>query len=167
MKKYLGFVIVLVMFAMPLVSNALEFRGGEQPSVSKNEKKEYIKFANERMIEDLLPVLQSFDMAMGNKEAWEKADKNWRIGVEYIYSQLTKALSDNGLEEIKALGENFDHSLHDASSYETVVDKSMDNKDSKLKSGLLIDLLKAYEMIGKSYIESLPIELAVIGMTNQ
>jgi DNA polymerase III gamma/tau subunit len=41
------------------------------------------------------------------------------------------------------------------------------NKDSKLKSGLLIDLLKAYEMIGKSYIESLPIELAVIGMTNQ
>jgi carbonic anhydrase/acetyltransferase-like protein (isoleucine patch superfamily) len=38
MKKYLGFVIVLVMFAMPLVSNALEFRGGEQPSVSKNEK---------------------------------------------------------------------------------------------------------------------------------
>jgi molecular chaperone GrpE (heat shock protein) len=45
----------------------------------EEEKKEYIKFANERMIEDLLPVLQSFDMAMGNKEAWEKADKNWRI----------------------------------------------------------------------------------------
>lgn len=38
MKKYLGFVIVLAMFVMPLVSNALEFRGGEQPSVSKNEK---------------------------------------------------------------------------------------------------------------------------------
>ncbi|MCC7160710.1 hypothetical protein IT399_03260 [Candidatus Nomurabacteria bacterium] len=38
MKKYLGFVFILAMFVMPLVSNALEFRGGEQPSVSKNEK---------------------------------------------------------------------------------------------------------------------------------
>ncbi len=108
----------------------------------EEEKKEYIKFANERMIEDLLPVLQSFDMAMGNKEAWEKADKNWRIGVEYIYSQLTKALADNGLEEIKALGENFDHSLHDASSYEIVTDKSMDNK-------VIAVVNKGYKLNGK------------------
>lgn len=108
----------------------------------EEEKKEYIKFANERMIEDLLPVLQSFDMAMGNKEAWEKADKNWRIGVEYIYSQLTKALADNGLEEIKALGESFDHSLHDASSYEVVTDKNMDNK-------VIAVINKGYKLNGK------------------
>lgn len=108
----------------------------------EEEKKEYIKFANERMIEDILPVLQSFDMAMGNKEAWEKADKNWRIGVEYIYSQLTKALADNGLEEIKALGESFDHSLHDASSYEAVTDKNMDNK-------VIAVINKGYKLNGK------------------
>src|SRR5207244_2477593 len=46
--------------------------------------KEFVRFANERLIEGLIPVLESFDMAMGNKEAWEKADKNWRVGVEYI-----------------------------------------------------------------------------------
>jgi len=94
----------------------------------EEERREFTKFANERLIEDLMPVLESFDMAMGNKEAWEKADKNWRIGVEYIYSQLKKALSDNGLEEIApAAGEKFDHAKHEAASYEPVKDAAMDH----------------------------------------
>lgn len=93
----------------------------------EEEKKEFIKFANERLIEDLIPVLESFDMAMGNKEAWEKADRNWRIGVEYIYSQLTKALLDNGLTEINPLNEKFDHARHEAASYEPVTDAKLDH----------------------------------------
>lgn len=93
----------------------------------EEERKDFIKFANERLIEDLLPVLESFDMAMGNKEAWEKADKNWRIGVEYIYSQLSKALIDNGLKEINPLNEKFDHSRHEATAYEPVTDEKLDH----------------------------------------
>ena len=94
----------------------------------EEERKEFMKFANERLIEDLVPVLESFDMAIGNTDAWEKADKNWRIGVEYIYSQLKKALSDNGLEEIiPVAGEIFDHSRHEAASYEMVKDPAQDH----------------------------------------
>lgn len=94
----------------------------------EEDRKEFVKLANERLIEDLIPVLESFDMAMGNKEAWEKADKNWRIGVEYIYSQLTKALADNGLKEINPkIGEKFDHSKHEAASYEPVGDAKLDH----------------------------------------
>ncbi len=94
----------------------------------EEERRDFMKFANERLIEDLMPTLDSFDMAMGNKEAWEKADKNWRIGVEYIYSQLKKALSDNGLEEIvPTVGEKFDHAKHEATAYEPVKDQAMDH----------------------------------------
>ena len=94
----------------------------------EEERKDFMKFANERLIEDLMPVLESFDMAMGNKEAWEKADKNWRIGVEYIYSQLKKALLDNGLEEIApSIGEKFDHAKHEAVSYEPVAEEKFDH----------------------------------------
>ena len=39
------------------------------------ERKEFIKYSNERLVEELIPVMNSFDMAMGNKEAWEKAEK--------------------------------------------------------------------------------------------
>jgi hypothetical protein len=35
-------------------------------------------------------------------------------------------------------------------------------KDSKLKASTLIELLKAYDMVGRSYIESLPLELLAI-----
>ncbi|HEY9480813.1 MAG TPA: nucleotide exchange factor GrpE [Candidatus Paceibacterota bacterium] len=74
--------------------------------------------ANEGLIEELLPVLQSFEMAFSNKEAWEKADKNWRAGIEYIYNQLKGVLEQNGLKEINPLGESFDHSKHEAIKYE-------------------------------------------------
>ncbi len=93
----------------------------------EEDRKEFIRFANERLIESIVPVLESFEMAMGNKEAWEKADKNWRVGVEYIYSQLKKALEDSGLTELKPLNQKFDHATHEAASYEPVTDEKLDH----------------------------------------
>lgn len=94
----------------------------------EEDRKEFAKFANSELIHDILPVMESFDMAMGNKEVWEKADKSWRTGVEYIYSQLKKALGDNGLIEIvPKAGDKFDHTQHEATGYEPVKDKSQDH----------------------------------------
>ncbi len=81
------------------------------------DRNEFIKYANERLIDGLIPVLDSFEMAMGNKDAWEKADKNWRVGVEYIYNQLKKALNDAGLEEIDPIGKKFDSARDEVSEY--------------------------------------------------
>lgn len=78
----------------------------------QEEKIQFIKFSEENLINELIPVLDSFDMAMGNKEAWEKADKNWRVGVEYIYSQLLNVLTNHGLEKISPLGKTFDPKEH-------------------------------------------------------
>lgn len=93
----------------------------------EEERKAYIKFSNAGLIEDLIPVLDSFDMAMGNKEAWEKADKNWRIGVEYIYNQLIKVLLDYGVKEINPINEKYDHAQHEAISHEPVTDEKLDH----------------------------------------
>src|SRR5262245_18161933 len=54
---------------------------------------EFRTMANEGLIEELLPVLSSFEMAFANKAAWEKADKGWRSGVEYIYNQIKGVLA--------------------------------------------------------------------------
>lgn len=71
-------------------------------------------YVREKMTEDLLPVLDAYDMAFANKEAWEKVEKNWRMGVEYIHQQLIKVLNDNGIDEIPAKeGDAFDHNLHE------------------------------------------------------
>lgn len=76
------------------------------------------RFAAEDIVEDMLPVLESFDRAFENREAWEAVDKNWRIGVEYIYGQLIEALKRHGLSISDPVGEKFDPALH--ASVETV-----------------------------------------------
>jgi molecular chaperone GrpE len=108
----------------------------------EEDRKDFMKFANERLIEGLIPVLESFEMAMGNKESWEKADKNWRVGVEYIYSQLKKTLNDAGLVEIDPMGQKFDPKRDEASSYEPV--------DSTEKDHIIIKVVqKGYSLNGR------------------
>ncbi|MCU0660631.1 MAG: nucleotide exchange factor GrpE [Candidatus Pacebacteria bacterium] len=70
--------------------------------------------AREKIILDLMPVLDAFDMAMGNKDAWEKADKNWRMGVEYIYNQLVNMLEKHSVQRIGKVGEVFDPNKHES-----------------------------------------------------
>jgi molecular chaperone GrpE len=52
-------------------------------------------------------------MAFANKEAWEKVDKNWRMGVEYIHQQILKALAEYGVVPIETkIGDAFDPNIH-------------------------------------------------------
>jgi molecular chaperone GrpE len=74
----------------------------------EEEKKEFAKFAKEDIATELMSVLDSFESAFKNKEAWEKVDKNWRQGIEYIHSQLINVLSNHGVSVINPLGEKFD-----------------------------------------------------------
>ena len=90
-------------------------------------QKEIIRYSNEALITELLPVLDSFGMAFGNKEAWEKVDKNWRIGVEYIANQLKKVLEDNGVVEINPVGLPFDPMRDEAVEFEPVTDEKQNN----------------------------------------
>jgi len=70
--------------------------------------------AVERIVEDLLPVLDAYDMAFSNREAWEKVEVNWRTGVEYIHQQLLKVLADNGVMPIEVkVGDVFDSNIHE------------------------------------------------------
>ncbi len=94
----------------------------------KEERENFIKFSNENLIGELLPVIQSFNMAMGNTEVWEKVDKNWRAGVEHIANQLKGALENNGLKELNPIGEKFDPMRDEALEYVPVTDRNHDHK---------------------------------------
>src|SRR3989338_5475822 len=78
---------------------------------------QFVKFSNERIIRDIIPALDSFHSAFGNKANWEKVDLNWRMGVQYIYSQLLSALEKSGVELIEPkVGEPFDAKRHEGVS---------------------------------------------------
>lgn len=81
---------------------------------SADERADIITSANEALIAELIPVLESFAMAMGNTEAWQKVDANWRMGVEYIHGQLVRTLEEHGLATIDPKGAPFDPRIHTA-----------------------------------------------------
>jgi len=89
-------------------------------------------------LEDLLPLADSFAMAMSNKEVWEKADENWRKGIEGIYAQLLQILRDGGVESVDPTGEQFDPNLHEAISTQEVADDQVDKILSVMQLGYQI-----------------------------
>ncbi len=94
----------------------------------EEEKKEYAKFAKEDISTELISVLDSFDSAFKNKEAWEKVDKNWRQGIEYIHAQLINVLSNHGVSIISPLGEQFNPKRDEAVESVAVTDEKEDGK---------------------------------------
>jgi len=89
-------------------------------------------------LENLLPLADSFAMAMSNKEVWEKADANWRKGIEGIYAQLLQILRDGGVESVDPTGEQFDPNLHEAISTQEVADDQVDKILSVMQLGYQI-----------------------------
>ncbi len=67
----------------------------------------------ERFARNILPVLDSFEMAMDN-ETWGSVDETWRTGMEGIYAQLNGAMVKSGLAPFGSAGETFDPALHEA-----------------------------------------------------
>jgi molecular chaperone GrpE len=69
--------------------------------------------ARDALIEDIIPALDSFDMAIGS-DAWAEMDSNWRTGMENVRSQLLGALLNQGVSAYADEGDAFDPILHDA-----------------------------------------------------
>jgi molecular chaperone GrpE len=72
-----------------------------------------VERATEGLIEQLLPVVDSFELAVKNIGS-ESDVESLRKGIELVYAELLGVLERAGLEPINALGEPFDPNLHEA-----------------------------------------------------
>lgn len=79
----------------------------------EKEKQEVIKFANENLLFDLFPVLDSFEMTLAHINDDHKNDPVVS-GVELVYKQLLEVLKRNGIEEIGGIGEKFNPDFQEA-----------------------------------------------------
>lgn len=75
------------------------------------EREEFVRFSQERLLGDLLPILDNFERAFGHFEA---ADKSIVDGVQLIWKQLLDILSAHGLKRFSSEGQVFDPHLHEA-----------------------------------------------------
>ena len=70
--------------------------------------KEALKYRSEGFIEELLPVLDSFHMALANEPS-DPALKNYLTGFQYVYRNLVTILENEGVSEIAPkVGDKFD-----------------------------------------------------------
>ncbi len=103
----------------------------------EKEKKDLYSFANEKLVSELLDVLDNFERALDQ----EGQGDSFKEGMEMIFKQLGDVLKKSGLAEIPALGEEFDPNFHNA-----VMSEETDEYESGKVSGVM---QKGYTLNGK------------------
>jgi molecular chaperone GrpE len=79
------------------------------------EESQQVERASQRVVAALLPVLDSFDLALAH-EATSPTEKKLLDGMERTYRLLMEVLGREGLSPILALGHPFDPELHEAAA---------------------------------------------------
>lgn len=81
------------------------------------EKQDAVRYANESLIEQLLPTMDSFEMAMSAvRNADDSTIDSLKTGIKMVHTQLKRTLEEVGLVEIDATGQSFDPTQHEAVS---------------------------------------------------
>ena len=81
------------------------------------EKQDAIKYANESLVQKLVPVLDNFVMALAaTQSAAADSSQSLQAGIAMVHQQLKSALTEAGLEEVDATGQPFDPNWHEAVS---------------------------------------------------
>lgn len=86
------------------------------------ERQDAVKYANEALLERIIPVLDNFDAALAAANAPNTSVESLQSGVNMIQQQLKSAMNEAGLEEIDATGKTFDPNLHEAISQQETAD---------------------------------------------
>ncbi len=93
---------------------------------TQREKEDFLLHATADLVRALLPTLDAFDRALGQRDPGVPAQ--FYQGLELIHKELMDVLSRAGLVPIEALGKDFDPHLHQA--VETV--EARDRRDHEI-----------------------------------
>lgn len=103
----------------------------------EKDQREALKYRVEGFAQNLLQVLDAFDMAF-KQEATNDVVKNYLVGFQYVYKQLVNILTDEGIVEIEPkVGDKFDESTMHA--VDTIEDDGEENIVKKVN-------LKGYKL---------------------
>lgn len=119
----------------------------------EQELKEKTVYAEEAVLLNLLPMIDSFEMAFADKETWQSVNNNWRMGIEHIHNQFMAVLREHGMLPINPRGEKFDPLRHE--SVGSVRTKK------KTKDGLVMHVLQKGYQLHNRVVRPAKVEVAV------
>ncbi len=101
------------------------------------ERGELSLFANEALILRLIPTFDNLKLTLIHYPP--NGDANWRVGLEHVIQQFKKTLEDNGVKEISAAGQKFDHNTMEAVETRDTEDKAQEDMVAEeLKGGYML-----------------------------
>lgn len=104
------------------------------------ERSDLMKYGSERLITELLNVIDTFDQAL-SLEITPENTASFRQGIEMLRSEFSNVLERHGVRPIESKGQPFDPSIHEALSAEPT---------DKVKPGHITqEFKKAYKMHDK------------------
>ena len=112
----------------------------------EKDKKEFVKYSRAGLILEILPLLDSFEMALESKKNNEEFVK----GIEMIYAQLYSIFEKEGLRPILAIGQKFDPYKHEV---------LMREKSDKEEDIVLEELQKGY-MLGDKVLRHSKVKIS-------
>jgi len=122
---------------------------------ASREKVEAIRYGNENLIKDILPMLDSLDRAL--KHAGNSTDfEAFKTGLKLVQDQLSGCLEKHGVEKIECLNRTFDPNFHEA----LFQIESSEHEDNKIVD----ELEKGYLLNGRLLR---PSKVSVCKRTNQ
>ena len=99
-----------------------------------------VAYEKERLIRTLLPVLDNFEHTLQGARSAENVDVLVK-GIRIIYDQLLDVLKSHNVEQVNALGEEFDPAMHEAMTHQANPEK---------KEGIVLEeFQKGYRLNGR------------------
>ena len=115
------------------------------------EKEEYIKFANEDILSEILYAVDNFDRALEHMNGTQKVESVFD-GIKMIQKQFHSILERNGVTRIEAAGKKFDPALHEAVEHVEADAGKEDIVTEEIQAGYLLNgrlLRPAVVKVGK------------------
>ena len=100
-----------------------------------------LRYANQDLVLELVPVLDNFERAIKLAKSDDEKLNSFLDGFKMLYSHIVDTLKQFGVEEIDALGKEFNPDLHMA-----LITEKDENKENDI---ILEVLLKGYTLKGK------------------
>jgi molecular chaperone GrpE len=107
--------------------------------VANKEKEEIINYANEKLIGELLPVIDNFELAIkhGNQETDSKWFEGIKTGLDNALKEFLRILEKFGLKQIETVGKPFNPEFHHAVSTLETNDMEENMIAEELRKGYL------------------------------
>jgi len=102
------------------------------------EMEEYRKFSNQALIKEMLAVVDHLELAMNSTNGHKAIEKGLVEGLQMTHSELLKVFEKFHVTPIKAMGEPFDPTFHEAVMQEETDDFPENTVAKELQKGYMI-----------------------------